>query len=219
MRSILIDWLIGEQNKFFKKTKTLFLTVNLIDRYISNKKILRTNFQLLGVTSLFISCKYQEIYCRHLPDFIFITDDAFTKEQILNMENDILSLLNFELDLPLSIDFYEIICIMYKFTKKEFQYGCFLLEIFLLDMNMNKYLQSEIALAVCYIILAMRDKTNLNIENNNFIKYYSNIYQVNFNIWKNYKKIIECSKLIYYYSENKNKINNKYQEIFKVFHI
>ena len=46
MRCILIDWLISLQNKFFSNIKTLFLTVNLIDRYLSKKPILRTRFQL-----------------------------------------------------------------------------------------------------------------------------------------------------------------------------
>ena len=49
MRCILIDWIISLQNKFFHKSNTLFLTINLIDRYLSKKPILRTEFQLLGV--------------------------------------------------------------------------------------------------------------------------------------------------------------------------
>ena len=53
MRCILIDWLISLQDKFFTNIKTLFLTINLIDRYLSKFLILRTKFQLLGVTALF----------------------------------------------------------------------------------------------------------------------------------------------------------------------
>ena len=34
MRSVLLDWLIDVHNKFKLLPETLFLTVNLIDRYL-----------------------------------------------------------------------------------------------------------------------------------------------------------------------------------------
>ena len=131
MRCILIDWLISLQNKFFFNTKTLFLTVNLIDRYLSKKPILRTRFQLLGVTALFISSKYEEMYMKNINDFVEITARAFNKEQILEMESELIDLVDFNLELPLSIDFFGILGSIYKFDKNEFRFGYFLLEAYL----------------------------------------------------------------------------------------
>ena len=68
MRYILVDWLISLQNKMFRNFKTLFLTINLIDRYLSNKQISRDIFQLLGVTALFIASKYEEIYTKNINE-------------------------------------------------------------------------------------------------------------------------------------------------------
>lgn len=90
MRTILVGWLIEVHLKFKLLPETLFLTVNLIDRYCEKKQINRINFQLVGVTSMLIASKYEEIYAPEIRDFVYITDKAYTKEQILAQENDIL---------------------------------------------------------------------------------------------------------------------------------
>lgn len=52
--------------------------------------ISRQNFQLLGTTALFISSKYEEIYPPEITEFVYITDDAYTKHQVLGMEKVLL---------------------------------------------------------------------------------------------------------------------------------
>ena len=61
MRIILVNWIIEVHFKFHLLSETLFICVNIIDRYLSKKDINRKYLQLLGVTSLFIACKYEEI--------------------------------------------------------------------------------------------------------------------------------------------------------------
>ena len=68
MRRILIDWLIDVHLKFKLVLETLYLTINLIDHYLEIVRIKRIILQLIGVTSLFVVCKYEEIYP---PDIIF----------------------------------------------------------------------------------------------------------------------------------------------------
>jgi hypothetical protein len=97
MRAILVDWLVDVHAKFKLLTETLFLTVNIIDRYLSLKQITRARLQLVGVASLLITTKYEEIYPPNLKDFVYITDNAYTKEEILEMESDILCVLDFNL--------------------------------------------------------------------------------------------------------------------------
>lgn len=216
MRCILIDWLISLQNKFFFNTKTLFLTVNLIDRYLSKKPILRTRFQLLGVTALFISSKYEEMYMKNINDFVEITARAFNKEQILEMESELIDLVDFNLELPLSIDFFGILGSIYKFDKNEFRFGYFLLEAYLFALDCCKYKQSQISLSVCYIILGLRKMKNIcPNQDNNFIKYYSNFFKINFDIWKEYGLIIECGKNIYNFYEKKDQV--VYKELYYIF--
>ena len=216
MRCILIDWIISIQNKFFMKKNTLFLTINLIDRYLSKKSIHRTKFQLLGVSSLFIACKYEEIYMKNINQFVELTARAFDKNEILEMEKTIIDLVDFNLDLPLSDDFFDILSTVYKFNEKEYNFGYFLLEAFLLDITCCEYKQSQIALATCFIVLGSRQINRINpIEGNNFVKYYCEEYKINFDIWKDYDIIVSCAKKIYYFYEHSEKII--YKEVYKVF--
>jgi hypothetical protein len=80
MRRILVDWLIDVHMKFKLLPETLFLTINLVDRYTEVTQIKRKNYQLIGVTCMLIASKYEEIYPPFIKDFIYITDQAYSKE-------------------------------------------------------------------------------------------------------------------------------------------
>jgi G2/mitotic-specific cyclin-B, other len=107
MRAILVDWLIEVHYKFKLMPETLFLTVNLIDRYLDKVDVVRTKLQLVGVTAMLIACKYEEIYAPEVRDFVYITDKAYTKEEILQMEFLMLSTLDFCICAPSSFRFLE----------------------------------------------------------------------------------------------------------------
>jgi hypothetical protein len=97
MRSILVDWLVEVHLKFKLLPETLYLTVNLIDRYLERSQIHRSKLQLVGVTAMLIACKYEEIYPPIVKDFVYITDNAYTKEEILEMEGEMLQTLDFDI--------------------------------------------------------------------------------------------------------------------------
>lgn len=86
MRAILVDWLIEVHYKFKLLPETLFLTVNLIDRFLDKETIHRTKLQLVGVTAMLIASKYEEIYAPEVKDFVYITDRAYQKDEILKQE-------------------------------------------------------------------------------------------------------------------------------------
>ena len=90
MRSILIDWLVEVHLKFKLVPESLYLTINLIDRFLEREQVNRQKLQLVGVTAMLIACKYEEIYPPIIKDFVYITDNAYTKEEILEMERKML---------------------------------------------------------------------------------------------------------------------------------
>lgn len=65
----------------------------------------RRKLQLVGVTAMLVACKYEEMYAPEVGDFAYITDNAFTKAQILEMEQVVLKTLKFELGRPLPLHF------------------------------------------------------------------------------------------------------------------
>lgn len=107
MRAILVDWIIEVHLKFKLLPETLFLTVSLIDRYLEKVAIMRTRLQLVGVTAMLIASKYEEIYAPEVRDFVYITDNAYTRKEIFEMEYSMLSELEFNLTTPSSYRFLE----------------------------------------------------------------------------------------------------------------
>jgi len=51
----------------------------------------------VGVTAMLIASKYEEIWAPELNDFVYISDRAYKKEQILTMEKVMLNALKFNL--------------------------------------------------------------------------------------------------------------------------
>ena len=153
MRAILIDWLIEVHNRFHFKEKTLFQAVYIIDLYLSYKIINRIKFQLLGVASLLIAVKENEIFYPRIDEFISITDNAYQKEELLNMELQVLQTLNFEILVPTAEEFYNILSKMFNFNNIQHHLGEYFLESSLVDYNMLKYKSSTIGIACAYIVM------------------------------------------------------------------
>lgn len=99
-RTELLDWLIQVHERFQLLPETLYLAVNIMDRFLSRKIATLNRFQLVGITALFIACKYEEIHCPTLNDIIYILDNEYTREDILQAESFMLNTLNFEISWP-----------------------------------------------------------------------------------------------------------------------
>lgn len=65
--------------------ETLFLTVNLIDRFLERQMVGRKKLQLVGVTALLLACKYEEVSVPFMEDLVLISDRAYTRDEILTM--------------------------------------------------------------------------------------------------------------------------------------
>jgi cyclin B len=68
--------------KFKLVPETLYLTINLIDRFLEKNEVPRPKLQLVGVTSLLIASKYEEIYPPEIRDLVYICDRAYTKQEV-----------------------------------------------------------------------------------------------------------------------------------------
>jgi len=107
MRGILIDWLVEVHLKFKLLPETLYLTINIIDRYLAKTNINRSKLQLVGISAMFIATKYEEIYPPECKDFIYITDKAYNEDDLIEMELDILQKLDMNLTIPSILKFID----------------------------------------------------------------------------------------------------------------
>ncbi|KAI3501713.1 hypothetical protein L1887_29686 [Cichorium endivia] len=87
MRSILIDWLVEVGEEYGLASETFYLTVALIDHYLSKKSIGKRRLQLLGITCMLIASKYEEISAPRVEEFCFITDSTYTKVENGTLEH------------------------------------------------------------------------------------------------------------------------------------
>lgn len=160
MRCVLIDWMIEVSAEFKMQTETTFLAANIIDRYLSKveSNIPRSRFQLLGVTALLIASKLEELSAPTISDLVYICDNTYTREEILEMESNMLNLLGFDLTifttrhyvqhLLNTISEYECIDPPSKLTISHL--ANYLIELGLLEYRLNLYRPSLVAAsAIC----------------------------------------------------------------------
>lgn len=83
MRSILLDWLVEVGQEYRLTSDTLFLAAALIDRFLSLVDVKRSRLQLVGVTAMLVASKYEEIYAPQVDEFCYITDNTYSREQVL----------------------------------------------------------------------------------------------------------------------------------------
>merc|ERR1712168_1574246 len=95
------------QAQFKLLPETLYMTIFMIDRYLQAEglTVKRNRFQLLGVTAMFTASKVEEMYAPEINDFVYITDNAYTAQEIRQMELKVLQALNFEVCRPLPLHF------------------------------------------------------------------------------------------------------------------
>jgi len=159
MRSVLVDWFfeVGEEYKLH--AETLHLAVSYVDRFLSHMSVLRGKLQLVGTASMFLASKYEEIYPPEISDFVYITNDTYTKKQVLRMEHLILKVLNFDVSVPTAYAFLQLYCSMCNASETVANLSQYICELSLLDGNpFLKFIPSAIAagsLALANYILGL----------------------------------------------------------------
>ncbi|KAK1391568.1 Cyclin N-terminal domain-containing protein [Heracleum sosnowskyi] len=156
MRAILVDWLVEVALEYKLHADTLYLSVSYMDRYLSMNVLTRQRLQLLGISSMLIASKYEEITPPNVDDFCDITDNTYSKKEVVKMEADVLKSLKFEMGNPTVKTFLR----KYNRVAQETQntpslklqfLGYYLAELSLLDYECIKFLPSLIAASVIFL--------------------------------------------------------------------
>ncbi|GFY95972.1 similar to CYCLIN A3;4 [Actinidia rufa] len=156
MRGILVDWLVEVAEEYKLLSDTLYLSISYIDRFLSANVLNRQKLQLLGVSSMLVASKYEEINPPNVDDFCYITDNTYTKKEVVKMEADILNYLKFEAGSPTIKSFLRKITRIaqedYKTPNLELEFlGYYLAELSLLDYSCVKFLPSLVAASVIFL--------------------------------------------------------------------
>ncbi|XP_015068399.1 cyclin-A2-4-like [Solanum pennellii] len=156
MRAILVDWIVEVSEEYKLVPDTLYLAVHFIDLFLSKNYVERKNLQLLGITCMLVASKYEEMCGPRVEEFCFITDNAYTKNEVLAMEILILNFLGFRLSTPTAKTFLRRFIraaqASYKNPNLELEFlANYLTELTLLEYGFLKFTPSAIAASSVFL--------------------------------------------------------------------
>ncbi|KAG2319828.1 hypothetical protein Bca52824_013041 [Brassica carinata] len=150
-RGILINWLIEVHFKFHLMHETLYLTMNLLDRYLSQVPVQKNEMQLIGLTALLLASKYEDYWHPRIKDLISISAESYTRQQILGMERIMLKQLKFRLNEATPYVFMLRFLKAARSNKKLEQLAFYLIELCLVEYEALKFKSSLLCASAIYV--------------------------------------------------------------------
>lgn len=98
MRPFLLDFILDTHLTFKLSPSTLFLAVNLVDRYCSRRVVSKKHYQLVGCTSLWIASKFEDkkSHIPQLNELISMCCNVYEDVMFLQMEGHILNTIEWQ---------------------------------------------------------------------------------------------------------------------------
>ncbi|KAJ1950368.1 G2/mitotic-specific cyclin [Linderina macrospora] len=147
MRRALVIWIIQIHYHFRMLPETLFLAVNLIDRFLSKRLVSVTKLQLVGIAGLIIASKYEGPETPDIKDFLYLCANTYTRKDILAMESSILQVLGHDMSYPNPMTFLRRVSKAEQYNVQSRTVAKYLMEVCLVDHRLMAFPPSHIAAA------------------------------------------------------------------------
>ncbi|KAF7350463.1 Cyclin N-terminal domain-containing protein [Mycena venus] len=151
MRGVLNDWLIQLHVRFRLLPETLFLCVNIIDRFLSARVVSLAKLQLVGVTCMFIASKFEEVVAPSVLQFQEVADSSYTEAEILQAERYVLKTLDWNLSYPSPVHYLRRISKADDYNVRVRTLGKYLIEISCLEWRLIAAPPSLLAAAAIWL--------------------------------------------------------------------
>ena len=155
MRLLLVDWMVEVQQQLEFNHEVLYLSVKLLDLYLNARRVEKEKLQLLGGAAMFIACKFEERMPPIIDDFIYVSDNAYDRNELVKMEIDILKTVRFDIGVPLSYTFLRRYSKCVQADMKFLTLARYVLELCLQDYQFAHVSESLKACASLYLALKM----------------------------------------------------------------
>ncbi|CAD8115316.1 unnamed protein product [Paramecium primaurelia] len=173
IRAIVIDWMMETAMGNRLKRQTFHLSIFYLDSYLSKKQANKQNIQLVGLASLLIANKVEEVNPICLMQFQKAANNGYKQSEILNMELDILFTLKWQVNPPSYTywinwftDQWDIyannhgINLFFRKANEEsyqlFRKLCQLIDCTLLDIQTLQYMPRTIVASFMYLIISFQ---------------------------------------------------------------
>ncbi|KAG4096943.1 A/B/D/E cyclin [Neocallimastix lanati (nom. inval.)] len=174
MRTSLIDWIIQLHYAFKFCLETLYLTINIIDRFLSVREVSSTYLPLVGIASLFIAAKYEEIIVPTVEQILKAANNCNTPEEVFIVERCILKELEFDLNFPSPLNFLRRISKADEYEMFARTLSKFFMELSLMNNKFLHYLPSQITAASMYLSRIMLDRPEWTPNLRHYSGYHEN---------------------------------------------
>lgn len=135
-KETLFNWIIKIHMIFGFLEETLYLTIYIIEKYqflSQQDSPHHEELQLLGITSLFIAAKYEEVIIPRTIYYSFQTDGNYSINDIINFERIILRTVNYDLSFANPLHFLRRLTLVDNFDLPRRTIAKYLLEITSID--------------------------------------------------------------------------------------
>ena len=175
MRHILLDWLVEVAQEYHLVHESYFRAVDLIDRFLyKTPNVSRGILQLAGCACLLIASKMEEIFPPEVDDLVYISDNTYSRNEMIDMELTIVKTLNLDLQFPLVTDFLNVYSEQYwnkndMDLKLRKSWNLYYLYLLTLDTSIwcSGYTLRDIVRAVDDIVMSKSPNDNNSNNSNN----------------------------------------------------
>ena len=158
MRPYLLDFLVEAHAAFGLLPETLFLTINILDRYCSRRIVYKKHYQLVGCSALLIASKYGDRKDRvpTLKELKGMCCSLYEDDMFLQMEWHVLQTLNWIIGHPTIDSFIQLAVEHLQYDPEVEHMACYIAEIAMFQREFvskraSEMARSSLALARCIL--------------------------------------------------------------------
>ncbi|KAK4048840.1 hypothetical protein OIO90_005648 [Microbotryomycetes sp. JL221] len=162
MRAYVVDFLIEIHQQHRLRPETLYLALNIVDRYVSRRIVFKKHYQLVGCAALWIAAKFEDAKDRvpTVPELCQMCDGAYDESAFIQMEGHVLSTINWVVGHPTSEAWLRLACTTGPVEDQRTQHVArFLMEITLFTRDYIPFKPSELAHASLLLARFMLGKS------------------------------------------------------------
>jgi hypothetical protein len=160
MRATVVDWLVEVHRKLRMHTDTLYLTVMLIDQYLTVNTIDKTDLQRLGCAALLLAAKSGELHPPTVLDLVELSEQSFSIDALKQMEASLFASVQFHVDPVLPSMFLKRFLRLTKTDLRLSMLSHFILETSLLEAEFIGMVPSKLAAAAICLATALERGPN-----------------------------------------------------------
>lgn len=162
MRPYLVDFLIEIHQQHRLRPETLYLALNIVDRYVSKRIVFKKHYQLVGCASLWIAAKFEDAKDRvpTVPELCQMCCGAYDESAFIQMEGHVLSTIGWVIGHPTTEAWLRLACVTGQIEEQRTQHVArFVMELTLFHKEYIPFKPSELALASLLLARFMLGKS------------------------------------------------------------